>query len=440
MATNETYVMTSHNLLNYSGLLFAKGNTATPFSTLIGGKSRTTASWKFPTSLVYEIGGGVSQPEITESASLTAPDPSFITREQNTNVCQIFQKALAISYGKQSSMGQLSGVNIAGQSANPQNELDFQVGAAMKALAKDIEFTFINGVYQDGLYDDVAYKTKGMVSAITSITANAAGEALGYWMVATLLRELAGNAPVNNLVLMAKGINILQLNADALVNKMTIVPSSRVVNGIAIDTLITPFGTIGLMANDFLPDGTALIVNPTVCAPVYMPVPGKGNFFLEPLSKTGAADKYQLYGQLGLDFGAEFYHAKITGLKSTFDAPDGSIKISGAVATIETDATLIGASLNKNTVDADDTATVACDHLTYNIAPATDPSITYLWQIRAKTGTTWTDLTSSYTGYNTATLTVKAADAEKHYRCKVTASGSATGTVYSDECTVNTAG
>nr|DAI48636.1 MAG TPA: hypothetical protein [Bacteriophage sp.] len=33
MATNESAVMTSHNLLNYSGLLFNKGNTRTPFST-----------------------------------------------------------------------------------------------------------------------------------------------------------------------------------------------------------------------------------------------------------------------------------------------------------------------------------------------------------------------------------------------------------------------
>lgn len=436
MATNESNVMTSHNLLNYSGMLFAKGNTATPFSTLIGGKSRTSASFKFPTSLVYEIGGGESQPAITETASLTAPDPSFITRAQNVNVCQIFQEALSISYAKEASMGQLSGVNIAGQQANPQNELDFQVGARMKKIAKDIEYTFLNGEYQDGLYDDVAYKTKGIVNAITSITTNAGGEGLGYWMVATLLRELAGNAPVNNLVLMAKGINILQLNADALVNKMTIVPSSREINGIAIDTLITPFGTIGLMANDFLPDGTAVIVNPTVCAPVFMNVPSKGNFFLEPLGKLGGANRYQIYGIAGLDWGCEFYHAKITGLKTTFDAPDGSIKISGAVATIETDATLIGATLNKSTVAADDTATVSVADTQYNVAPASAATLAYLWQVRAKTGTTWTDLTASYTGYNTATLTVKAADAGKHYRCKVTATGTATGTVYSDECDV----
>ena len=82
------------------------------------------------------------------------------------------------------------------------------------------------------------------------------------------------------------------------------------------------------------------------------------------------------------------------------------------------------------------TATVTVTGTNYNVLPATAPTVAYLWQVRAKTGTTWADLTSAYTGYNTDTLTVKAADAEKHYRCKVTVSGSATGTVYTDECTV----
>ena len=432
MATNESNVMTSHNLLNYSGLLFAKGNAATPFSTLIGGKSRTVQSFKFPTSLIYEIGGG-SQPAITETASLTAPDPTFKTRSQNINVCQIFQKALAISYAKESSMDQLSGLNVAGQKANPQNELDFQVGIAMKELAKDVEYTFINGVYQDGDYDDVAYKTRGILNAISSITVDAQGSKLTYWVVAEVLRQLAEEAPVDNLVLMLKPIQVMQLNADCQLNKMTIVPASREVNGIKIDTLVTPFGSIGLMVNTLLPDGTAAIVNPTVCAPVYMPVPGRGNFFLQELARTGAADKYMIYGQLGLDYGAEHYHAKITGLDTGFVAPDygGIVKISGAVATVETDSTLVSATLNKSTVALD--GQVAVSSVQYNITPATDPSLTYLWQ---RKDTNWTNLTASHTGYNTAELTIDAADAGKKVRCKVVASGSAQGTVYSDECTV----
>ena len=436
MATNESNVMTSHNLLNYSGLLFAKGNSATPFSTLIGGKSRTAQNWEFDTSIAYEIGGGTEQPAISESASLTAPTPTFVTREQNTNFCQIFQEALAISYGKESSMKQLSGLNIAGQSANPATELDFQVGVRMKKVLKDIEYTFLNGVKQKGTHDDIPYKTQGIVNAITDIVTDVAGEGLTYWAVAVLLADLSAEAPVENLVLMARSVNIMQLNADAAKNNMTVIPASRNINGIAIDTLVTPFGNIGIMANNFLPEGTAVIVNPSICAPVYMTVPGKGNFFLEELARTGAGASYQLFGIIGLDYGAEWYHGKITGLKSDFVAPDNSIKVSGVVATVETDASIIGATLNKNEVDADDTATVSVANVQYNVAPASAATLAYLWQVRAKTGTVWTDLTSSYTGYNTATLTVKAADAGKHYRCKVTASGTATGEVFSDECDV----
>ena len=117
-----------------------------------------------------------------------------------------------------------------------------------------------------------------------------------------------------------------------------------------------------------------------------------------------------------------------------------NVRVVGSVATVETDAQLVAATLNKSAVEASDTAKVAVTSVGYNVTPATDPSLTYLWQVRAKTGTVWTDLTSAYTGYNTAELTVKAADAEKHYRCMVTASGSATGTVPSGECTVNAAG
>ena len=351
MATNESYVMTSHNLLNYSGLLFNKGNTKTPFSTLIGGKSRNVNHWAFPTSLAYQTGGGSSQPAITETASLTAPNPEFITRTPATNVCQIFQKALSISYGKQSSMGQLSGLNIAGAKANPATELDFQVANAMAAMANDIEFTFLNGAYQDGNYDDVAYKTRGITAAIDTNKKENVSAVLSFWLVAELVQMIAdSNAPTDNLVLMARPVHIMQLNADASANGLTVIPAAREVNGIKIDTLVTPFGSVGLLPNARVAEGVALLVNPSVCAPVYMPVPGKGNFFLEPLAKTGAADKYQIYGQCGLDYGAEWYHGKITGLTTTFSAPTYSKKVYVAGGSVEIGNTGdIGVKVNNTT-------------------------------------------------------------------------------------------
>ena len=137
---------TSFGVLNYSGMLFDKGNSETPFSSLIGGNAKTTDHVEFVTGQEYTSGGG-SQPAISETASLTAPDATVVTRTQKTNVTQIFQYAVGISYAKQSNMGTLSGVNIANQSANPINELDFQVAQKIKECKNDIEYTFINGAY-----------------------------------------------------------------------------------------------------------------------------------------------------------------------------------------------------------------------------------------------------------------------------------------------------
>lgn len=436
-------IVQSFNTLNYSGMLFNKGNTRTPLSAVIGGRVKTTDHVEFVTGQEYTTGGG-SQPAISETASLTAPDPTSITRSQNTNVTQIFQETLGVSYAKMSNMGTLSGANIANQSANPINELDFQVAARMQKVNADIEYTFINGVYNKATADDEINKTRGLIPAITSHAINVAGEALGVWDIAQAVKAIAdGYAPATGLALWCDSTTLMQINADAAANGLTIVPAAREINGIQLSSLITPLGTVYLYLGEYLPAGTALLLNLDVIAPVIQPVPGKGNFFLEELAKAGAGSKYQLFGQIGLDHGPEWYHAKITGINTGFVAPKGKkvFVTGGVVSNVETTATLTEAKLNKSTVAAYDTAQVSCSTLTYDPAtPATSASVAYLWQIRAKTGTTWTDLTSSYTGYNTATLTVKAADAEKHYRCKVTATGSATGTVYSDECTVNAAG
>lgn len=434
--------MQSFSLPNFSGLLYNKGDVSTPLLSAIAPRMRYTDSVEFVIGQEYDTGTG-SQPAISETASLTAPDPTFVTTEQKTNVTQIYQKTLGISDAKMSNMGTMSGVNIAGQQPNPRNPLDFQTVTKMQQIRQDIEYTFINGVYQKATGDNVANKTRGLVNAITTNTMDMAGKPLTFWAVAEMLKMMGdNNAPTEELVLWLDSTSRLQLNADALANGATIVPSDRMYNGVRLMSLLTPNGEIYLRPGKYLPAGTVLALNLNVMAPVEQLTPGKGNFYREQLAKTGAGEKYQIFGQIGLDYGPEFYQGMFTNVSTEFKAPTSGrpVYLVSPAATVETPATLTGATLNKSTVAADDTATVSVEGVTYDVNPATAATLTYLWQVRAKTGTVWTDLTSAYTGYNTATLTVKAADAEKHYRCKVVASGSATGTVYSDECTVNTAG
>ena len=315
----------SFGVLNYSGMLFNKGNTLTPFMTMIGDKQMQTNHVEFVTGQEYDSGSEGSQPEISETASLTAPNATVTTREQKTNVTQIFHKSVGISYAKKSNMGTLSGINIAGQQANPMNELDFQAGVTMQKIANDIEFTFIQGTYNKATSDATANKTRGMVNAITTNTIAAGSKPLTVTMVESLLEKIYNShAPTTGLVLWVDGTSKRQLNDDCKVNGLTIVPAGRNINGINVETILTAYGEVGVVLGEHLPKGTALLLNFSVIHPVHQPVPGKGNFFLEKLGVQGAGEKYQIYGQIGLDHGPEWYHGKTTGVKQTFTASEYS--------------------------------------------------------------------------------------------------------------------
>ena len=301
---------------NYSGMLFNKGNTKTPFSVMIGGKPKFTNDVEFTTGQYYTTGGG-SQPAVSEAASLVAPESTFITRSQMTNVTQIFHESVGVSYGKESNMGTMSGINIAGQQANPVDELDFQVVARMQKIAADIEYTFLRGTYNKATTDAEVNKTRGLITAITTNVETMGSKPMTYWAVARLMKAIHdGNAPTDNLVLGVDATTLLQLNFDAQANKLTIVPNARDINGIAVDMVITPLGAVYVRLLEYMPAGTAILFDPSLMAPVYQPTPGKGNFFLEELAKTGAGKKYQIFGQVGLDHGPEWFSAKFTGIST----------------------------------------------------------------------------------------------------------------------------
>lgn len=317
-------VATSFAVPNFSGMLFVKGNNKTPFSTMIGARPLVTNHVEFVCGQYYNVEAG-EQPEISETASLTAPEPEVVTRSQLTNVTQIFQKTVAISYGKMSNMGTLSGVNVQGQQANPQDELAFQVARRMDKIAADIETTFIKGEYKKATTDSEANKSRGLLTAITTNKLDVDGKPLTYWLVAEGLKSIHDQgANTDGIVLGVDATTLLQLNYDAGKNSYTIVPNGRDVNGLKITTVVTPLGEVGVALLDSLPSGTAVLFDPSIMAPVYQPVPGKGNFFLEQLSKTGAGETYQIFGQLGLDHGPEWMSAKFTNISEDLPSTLGN--------------------------------------------------------------------------------------------------------------------
>ncbi len=420
-------VITSFGVLNYSGMLFNKGNTRTPFSSMIGSRRKTTNHVEFVTGQEYQTEGG-QQPDISEVQSLTAPDADYITRAQKTNVTQIFQESVYISYAKESNMGTLSGINIAGQQANPANELDFQIAGKMTKIARDIEYTFINGQYQKANKDDTANRTRGMLTAISSNVINLEGKPLRVWDVAELMKLIyESQGSLNGLVLWVDPVSLFQLNADAEQNGNTIVPASRTINGISISTLLTPLGEVGVYLGEFLPKGTVMLWNPAVVAPVEQPHPEKGNFFLEELAKIGAGSKYQIFGQIGLDHGPEWWHGKIVNISPNFEKP----KVGKAIYTIDPiEVTEVLPEIEKVELIGTPTVGVETESLVIKFIgqPLTDPTLAYQWKISNSANGTFVDIDDA----TSATYIPSQQDEGKFIKCLVTASGSALGSVLSN--------
>lgn len=314
---------TSFTTLNYSGALFNKGNTRTPFLSMIAGKNATTNHVEFVLGQDYQTEEGAI-PNISETASLTAPDATRVTRSQKTNVTQIFHESIGISYAKQSNMGTLSGANIAGQKANPMNELDFQTAAKLKKIQRSLEKTCIQGTHNKATADGEVNKTRGMNAAITTNVIAANGATLDLWLVNELMQKIREkNGDISGLTLWLDTISLNQLNGNAVESGMPMGEAYRNEFGIQVRDLLLPIGKVSVALGEFIPEGTAFLFNFDAIRGVEQPVPGKGNFFRELLAKTGAGEKYQIFGQFGLDYGNELFHGKITGLSTSFTKPIG---------------------------------------------------------------------------------------------------------------------
>lgn len=304
----------SFGVLNYSGLIFNTSDTKTPLLNMLPRKS--TTSVKFVIETRYAL-GDASQPAISETASLTAPESKVVTRDQEYNVTQIFMKATAVSYAKLSNTGTMSGVNVAGQSNNVMNELDFQVSAKTQEMRNDIEYTIINGVYSEATTDTTVNKTRGFVEAIVTNVIPAVGELTSAKIGDAMQMLYQTNSPTDGVVMIVPPAIKRVISTLYPKELGFILPASRNVGGVAIDEILTDFGTVGIMVHNRVPADTILFLNMGVASVVEQPTPDKGNFFWEELARTGAGIKGMIFGQLGLDYGPEWYHAKMTGVSTT---------------------------------------------------------------------------------------------------------------------------
>lgn len=307
---------------NYAGMLYQVTPSDTPFLTAIGGL--TTGGGRVVTTKEFEDSTfdlpAPENPNRLEGAN--APTVYSARRSQLKNVVQIFHESYGVTYTKSAAIGQLDGLGIAAaMPSHGLSEMAFQRMVHLKKMARDIEYTFLNSTYSVPADNNTARKTRGIIDAIVSNVTDANGAGLAPLMVDETMQSVwtnGGIAEQGTAVIMCGGYQKRKLS-----DIYGYAPSDRNVGGVNIKAIETDFGVLGVMLNRYLAAGTMLIISMEVLHPTYLlvidPLTGapKGVLFEEALAKTGSADNYQIYGEIGLDTGPEWFHGMIEDLATS---------------------------------------------------------------------------------------------------------------------------
>jgi hypothetical protein len=308
---------TTYNLPNYTGRLFTVAPSDTPFLSLMGGlgagKRTDSVEFEWQTEDLESTSTNNSK---TEGAP--APTATEVSRSNVSNVVEIHQEAVEVSYTKQAATGLHNGINN-GQSNPIVDELGHQIDLKVKKMAVDIEKSSLAGVYQKPANNATARQTRGVLSAAsTNVFANGGtGRAISKSIIDQALAAMYGNgAPLSQdttvfMVGPGQKIKLSDLYQQSPLNAPV---QSRNIGGYNLQTIITDFGEFAVALNRWFPAGGIGIIDISVCQPVFLENPDKGVLFAEPLGKTGASDKYQLYTEVGLEYGPEQYHGWIKDL------------------------------------------------------------------------------------------------------------------------------
>lgn len=315
---NVTGVGTSWNLPNYAGELFTADASQTPLLSMIGGLTggRQTATSEFPTAVLFDY-PEATQPEISESASVNAPQSSLIVREQETNVVQIHQEVINLTYMKMSNSGNMSGLNST-MANSVEDEKAFQIHHKLVKIARDVEHSFINGVFNKATSAADANKTRGLIELTKNgTTIDAEGGLLTKSMLDSLFRQMADKgAYFDNMVMILPAFQ-KQMVTDIYANQFNATMGAReTIGGVNVTQIETDFCRMGVVWDRFMPKDAVLVVDVAHIAPVFQAVPEKGVIFEEQLAKTGASDMIQIYSQIGLAHGPAFLHGSITNLSA----------------------------------------------------------------------------------------------------------------------------
>ncbi len=207
---------------------------------------------------------------------------------------------------------------------------------ASTTLANDDKVVFTDVGASTAIRADRVYYVVSKVSGSFKVSATKGGSAITIGTATVSLFKLSGTAPAkadyDDLFQLAydngglaegetatvivgsdQKRNISKAYSDGTNNRV----ADRNVGGVNFETILTDFGRMNIMLDRWIPKDALVVASLEQLAPRFLAIPGKGHFFEEDLAKVGAADRKQLYGEIGLEYGNEKAHGVIRGLPTS---------------------------------------------------------------------------------------------------------------------------
>lgn len=331
---------TTFSIPNYTGDIFGISPMETPFLSMIGGlnggKAIQGKTWEWQTYDLKTPGFG------TAAVEGNAPSYTGRTRDNVSNVVQIFKYGVELSYSALGNTSQLAShaggfttdadQSVGLEGSNPvSDEMAWQLMRKLEEAALDVNDGFWNNTYANPANNATGRVTQGLLGAITTnalaLDAGAAAAAdldgtvpdastavIGSSYIENVLKDMYDNgAKMGDLYIFTNSTQKTKIT-QAYSQNSALAPRDRTVGGVSIDTIVTDFATVGVVLDRALPQDEIVIANLGVCAPVFRTIPNKGHFFTEQKPADGDSVKMMLYGEIGLEYGPELWHGKITNL------------------------------------------------------------------------------------------------------------------------------
>jgi hypothetical protein len=312
---------TTFDLPNFVGELFSLVPAQTPVLSMSGGLTggKSVMTKEFTWQVEDNVAAAVNKSRIEGDD----PVPNEIIRQEVKNVVEIHQEGVNISYTKQAAISQLgAGGGVPTITPAPilgtqpvSGEIPHQLALKINQIARDVELSFLSGVYAYPNDNLTVRATRGVLTAIDTHStpfATSLRDSLNTMLIGMYENEF-NVAPLIQPVIFVNGTVKTQLSNEYS-NNLGLADRSRTIGGVNVETLVTDFGTFGVVLDRYMPVDELALLDMSVLEPCFLPIPGKGHFFTEPLAKTGAYDLFQIYGEIGLEYGPEQFHGKITSI------------------------------------------------------------------------------------------------------------------------------